>query len=120
MAAGNAGSHDHFITGFPAEIVRLDLVDRAGDFRSRCDRQRELVSGDAAPHPYVEMIQSEGANADSREAGAGRRVGKIGDLESIEPAVLANENAFHEARIIRVPPGTSVACDDAARWLAES
>src|SRR5205085_3792744 len=60
--------------------------------------QRKFVSGDSASNPQVEMIERHCAHADNRFTRFRHWIGHHRFLETLDAAVLSNDDRFHGAR----------------------
>jgi hypothetical protein len=76
-----------------------DFGDFSGDVATRNVGKRDGDVGQAATDPEVEVIQGAGAHADEYLVGAGPRVRRVGELQNPGPAVLVEEDRFHQKRI---------------------
>src|SRR5712664_1775621 len=95
--ARNARRKHHFLPDSHGRDIRATLCDFARDVTSRNVRQRNWHAMDAETNPEIETIQRAGLHPYEHFVRAYDRVGDVGVLENLWPAVLMKDDCFHES-----------------------
>ncbi len=96
MAAGNTGLDHHFVAGLCPGDEFTGFAHHSRDVVAENVRQRYFDARQSTAGEDIEMIQCAGFDFDENLIRADLRVGNIGVLQHLRPAMLSKYRRLHE------------------------